>query len=208
MYSVVLMAALTTSAETPDCWFRNKGYKGGYASPYGACYGNCYGGYAAGVYGGYNCYGCSGCYGCYGCYGCAGCYGCTGYGPMIVPSNPMPPVKDEQLPLPMKDKPDEVVAPTKARLIVDLPADARLYIDDQPMKATSAQRTFNTPALERGQTYYYILKAEVVRDGQMVTQTRRVVLRPGEVVRANFGDMDVASTTRTPVPAAVTTARK
>src|SRR5262249_60878101 len=54
MYSIVLMAALTTTADVPSCGHRC-----------GCC------GYTAGCYG---CYG--GCYGCYGgCYGCYGCYG-------------------------------------------------------------------------------------------------------------------------------------
>src|SRR5277367_6681986 len=53
MYSVVLMAALATTADVPACHGGGCGCHGGY---YGGCYG-CYGG----------CYGCYG--GCYGCYG-------------------------------------------------------------------------------------------------------------------------------------------
>ena len=68
MYTVVLMMALTTSGETPDCHRRNSCHGGGY----GACYGGGY--YGGGCYGGR--YGGGGCYG-GGYYG--GCYG-GGYG--------------------------------------------------------------------------------------------------------------------------------
>src|SRR5262249_43122388 len=63
MYSVVLMAALATSGETPDL-----GRRGGCHGCRGGCYGGCYGGYGWGCHG---CYGGGYRYG--GCYG--GCYG-------------------------------------------------------------------------------------------------------------------------------------
>lgn len=107
MYSIVMMAALTTAPEAPDfhgffkkifhhhschgCWGGCTGCYGGCGGCYGGCYGGCGGCYGGctGVY--YSscsgCYGgCSGCYGgCTGvyyssCSGCTGCYGgCTGY---------------------------------------------------------------------------------------------------------------------------------
>jgi uncharacterized protein (TIGR03000 family) len=67
MYSIVMMAAMTTAPEAPDFFFKNKG---------GGCYG-CYGGgcYGSGCYG--SGWGCGG--GCYGGGGCmsysAGCHG-------------------------------------------------------------------------------------------------------------------------------------
>jgi uncharacterized protein (TIGR03000 family) len=88
MYSIVLMAAMTTGAEVPDLGGRRcHGCSGG-------CYGGCYGGwgcYGGGCSGGWGCYGggchggrrnrCSGGWGCYGggCYG-GGCYGGGCYG--------------------------------------------------------------------------------------------------------------------------------
>jgi uncharacterized protein (TIGR03000 family) len=107
-----------------------------------------------------------------------------GYG---APGTPMPPAGGEQLPKPKADgKSGTSLAPNRARLIVDLPADAKLYIDDQPMKTTAGRRTFHTPDLQRGQTYYYVLRAEVVRDGKPLSEERRVILRAGDVVRADF----------------------
>jgi uncharacterized protein (TIGR03000 family) len=84
-------------------------------------------------------------------------------------------------------------------LVVQLPADAKLYVDDQLTKTEGqAERTFSTPSLERGRDYYYILKAEVVRDGQTTSDSRRVIVRAGEEARASFGDMAaVANDSRT-----------
>jgi uncharacterized protein (TIGR03000 family) len=108
MYSVVLLAALTTGGATPD--WHNRIHCGCYGACYGSCYAGCYGGchgrywWGAGN-GGYDCMGyrhncwgsCHGFYasfksygyagdlngghGCYGCYGCyGGCYGTWGPG--------------------------------------------------------------------------------------------------------------------------------
>ena len=41
-------------------------------------------------------------------------------------------------------------------------------------------------SLEPGQLYYYELRIEVQRDGKPVTETKRVILKAGEVARASF----------------------
>jgi uncharacterized protein (TIGR03000 family) len=79
--------------------------------------------------------------------------------------------------------------PDRARLIVTLPADAKLYVDGQPMRTPSERRVFHTPQLAPGQYYYYNLRAELVRDGRTITRERRVVVRGGSVTRASFTDM-------------------
>jgi uncharacterized protein (TIGR03000 family) len=236
MYSVLLVAALSTGGDAANCHGRHGdgcgcyggGHGGGsgcYGWYNGGCYGSCYGCYGSHGFA-YGCSGCwGGCYGsgcwggcCGGCWGgcwggCSGCYGCYGgasqyyapgsYGPgTIVPTEPsmqppvMPPVKQDTLPQP-KPTSSRLLGPDRARLLVDLPADAKLYIDDQLMRTTSDHRTFNTPRLDGTQTYYYELRAEVVRDGKPVTMTKRVTLRAGDVIRARFGEMDPAETIST-----------
>ena len=202
MYSVVLMAALTTAPEAPGCWLKNCGCHG-----YNACYG------CAGCYGCYGCYGCSG--GCWGCYGCYGFYGgCAGtyYSPyrpapmyMIPPGKgeAAPPPKKDDRPVPMKDEPkkddpkkddkkdekkDNAAAGNAAKLTVDLPPGARLFVDNQPVNAAGV-KTFNTPALVKGQAYYYTVRAELVRDGKPVSETRMVIVRAGETSRVAFPEL-------------------
>jgi uncharacterized protein (TIGR03000 family) len=100
MYSIVLMAAMTTSPETvgfgdfwakhcfwEDCWpdrygwiACGPGYQPYYPAPYTSCYGGQHGGFHHGGYA--SCHGCCGgcCGGCWGgCFGgCGGCGGCCG----------------------------------------------------------------------------------------------------------------------------------
>ena len=165
MYSVVLMAALTAGGQTADhhgcfscgsCYGGCNGnygidswncYGGGYGNSYGSCWGSCngcWGSYDA-CWGAHSC--CGGCYGAnWSTYGCNGCWGAYNeVSPYFVEPPPAvgttaPPKKpDEALPPPTKPgdtKPPEAVAPSRARLIVDAPADAKLYIDDTAMKTT------------------------------------------------------------------------
>lgn len=83
--------------------------------------------------------------------------------------------------------------PNRGRLIVELPTDAKLYIDDQAMKTTAEVRSFQTPDLAQGQAYYYIVRAEMVRDGQPVSETRRVTVKAGEVSRVEFKERDMVA---------------
>ena len=219
MYSMVLMAALTSSGTAPDTFL--KGHHGGHGSYVVTCYGgsascygcsgmgSCYGGWNNCGGGGGSCFGtCAGgwgvhgygAFGCHGCYGCYGCYGCTGYAPGYVPNyNPHSPIPSDNdtLPAPKKANGDkETMTPTKAKLIVELPADAKLTVDGHEMKTVSGRGVFTTPSLKKGETYYYELSVEVVREGKPVAENRRVIVRAGEEVRASFIDRDAVSTAR------------
>jgi uncharacterized protein (TIGR03000 family) len=74
-----------------------------------------------------------------------------------------------------------------ARVTVKLPSDARLYVDNAVCPLTSDTRTFNTPAVEVGRSYFYTLKAEVTRDGEK---------RTGKDVTVEFKDLPVQSVSR------------
>jgi uncharacterized protein (TIGR03000 family) len=77
-----------------------------------------------------------------------------------------------------------------ARVTVELPADARLFIDDVACPLTSATRSFETPRLEPGQKYTYTLRAEIVRDGKTVSKLRKVEMQAGSKVNVKFEEMD------------------
>ena len=211
MYTAVLMAALTTTPAT-QAWHRH-GCCGCYASygcscncgwscAYGGCYG-CWGPWYGSAYTSGS-YGWAGrpinqFHGCYGCYGCYGGYSCCAYSTHYAPIEQAPPSMTpdkktdgkgkvlEEAPLPKERKINEQQA--RARVIVDLPADAKLYVDGQLMNTTSARRIFQTPQLPVGQLYYYDLKAEVVRDGQTMSATQKLILRPGQAASASFADL-------------------
>jgi uncharacterized protein (TIGR03000 family) len=166
------------------------GYGGGYGGCYGGGYGGCYGGGYGGCYGG----GYGGCYGgtYAGCYG--GGYGMGCYGGVIsggtypagtvVPGG-KPPEDVKKMPKPetgTKPPEETFLAPdaAPATLVVSLPADAKLTIDDNPTASTSERRVFVTPSLKMGKEYHYSLKAEVVRDGKPVVIEKVVAVKPGE----------------------------
>ncbi|HMP02367.1 MAG TPA: TIGR03000 domain-containing protein [Gemmatales bacterium] len=79
----------------------------------------------------------------------------------------------------------------QATLIVSLPADAKLFIQDQAMTTTGESRTFISPALPVGKSFVYTLKVEVVREGKPLTVSRDVTVRAGETVQTSF-EMPVA----------------
>jgi uncharacterized protein (TIGR03000 family) len=83
--------------------------------------------------------------------------------------------------------PTPVQAPTSTvKLYVTLPADAKLTIDGEPTTSTSESRLFVTPSLTPGKTFYYELKATVVRDGKTETVTKQVAVRAGADTRVNI----------------------
>jgi uncharacterized protein (TIGR03000 family) len=82
--------------------------------------------------------------------------------------------------------PEEVRAPAPATVIVTLPVDAALTIDDTPTRARAARRTFVSPPLDPGQTYHYTLKAEAMRGGKAVTATQRIDVRAGRATRVEL----------------------
>jgi uncharacterized protein (TIGR03000 family) len=90
----------------------------------------------------------------------------------------------EPIKKPKGDKESKVPAP--ATIVVTLPAEAKLSIDDAATQATSATRVFASPALERGKDFYYTLKAEVVRDGKTVTASKRVAVHAGEETKVSL----------------------
>jgi len=76
--------------------------------------------------------------------------------------------------------PDEALAPAPATLIVHLPADAMLKVDDFTPRSTSDRRVFLTPPLDPGRTFYYTLSAELKRDGKTLHTSQRAEVRAGK----------------------------
>lgn len=193
MYSVVLMATLTAGHATPD-WHHCGGRYGSHCG--------CGGGYYGGYDDGYSCYGCWGGYSSWS-YGCSSYPSTTvmgGYGLMnggVVPGTGNG-SEEPRKPKSNKNGDKETMAPTRAQLIVELPANARLFIDDMPVKVRAGVHTFNTPVLESGQAYFYMVRIESIRDGKPVSQTRRLIVQAGQVARIDFKEpeSEVASARR------------
>jgi uncharacterized protein (TIGR03000 family) len=186
MYSVVLMAALSAGSATPD-WHHYGAYCGHHPGNGCGC-----SAYPGGGYGGYD--GC-GCWGGYGTWSYCnmpppnpvvmGGYGLSGGS--AVPGNR----NGEELEKPKnKTGVKETMAPTRAKLLIELPTDAKLFVDDMPVKATAEVLTLHTPPLEPGKDYFYIVRIERMRDGRPLSETRRILVRAGQVARADFKDLE------------------
>jgi uncharacterized protein (TIGR03000 family) len=74
----------------------------------------------------------------------------------------------------------------RALIIVQTPADAKLYLDNLLTAGGTNLRTFYTPELESGVNYYYTLRVELPRDGRILTETQRVYFQAGREVRVSF----------------------
>ena len=77
---------------------------------------------------------------------------------------------------------------------MQLPAGARLFVNDVLVPQTAGPRTFDTPRLQAGFEYTYTLKAEVVRDGRPQSATRKITFEAGKPVSVDFRDMVAVST--------------
>lgn len=80
----------------------------------------------------------------------------------------------------------EAAAPAPATIIVTLPADATLTIDDAATTSTASPRVFTSPVLPNGKDFHYTLKAKYVRAGQPVVLSREVTVRAGQETRVNL----------------------
>jgi len=168
MYSVVLLMAISGGADVPA----SHGCHGGE----GACYGgSCHGGGHRLFGHRHSCHGGGGCHG--SSYGC-----CGGGAPGVGGEKPKDMPKPGDKP---KEKEDEVSTSAPATIVVSLPAEAKLTIDDATTSATGAVRTFVSPNLNNGMEYHYDLKAEV--GGKFVA--KRITVRAGEETRVQI-DMD------------------
>jgi uncharacterized protein (TIGR03000 family) len=80
-----------------------------------------------------------------------------------------------------------------ATIVVTLPADAKLMIDDTVTTSTSGTRVFASPTLEPGKEYFYTLKAEMNQDGKTVSTTKRVSVRAGQETRVSLDFVDTVA---------------
>ena len=67
-----------------------------------------------------------------------------------------------------------------AMLTLDVPEDARVYINGMLTKTPGTHRTYVSRGLEPGYSYTYAVRVEVTRGGRRVSQERTVELQTGQ----------------------------
>lgn len=158
------------------CGYSSCGCGGYYGGGCGCC------GYSSCGYGGCGYGGCGYQQSC-GCCGYGGGYGGGYYGGGMMYGAPAQDQKDGK-----RDGRDGhgALDTGKADIIVSLPADATLKIDDEATASTGSTRVFSTPALDAGKAYTYTLTAQVNRDGKAVSFSREVTVAAGQQVKVTM----------------------
>jgi uncharacterized protein (TIGR03000 family) len=85
--------------------------------------------------------------------------------------------------MPVPKRSEEARSAAPATIVVSLPADATLRVDDYTTVSKSATRVFISPTLEAGKEFHYTLTGEIERDGKPVVAVKRIAIRAGEETR-------------------------
>lgn len=82
----------------------------------------------------------------------------------------------------------------RATVVVHLPADARLFAEGRLLRQSGPQRTFVTPPLPAHKDHTYRFRVEYERDGETISVTRTVQVRPGQTTQLTFADLTSRTT--------------
>jgi uncharacterized protein (TIGR03000 family) len=106
-----------------------------------------------------------------------------------MPTNPgaAPSLPVQPGPTPAAPRTSGLSAETSGTLTVWVPFDAKVTINGRETSSTGSRRQYVSHGLKSGLAYKYVVHAQVVRDGQVVEDTRNVVLRAGEITAVAFG---------------------
>lgn len=88
----------------------------------------------------------------------------------------------------------------RGTVIVRLPDDARLYAQDRFLPLQGHERQFVTPPLPPGQDYTYRFRIEYEREGETISISKQVKVRPGQTSAVEFGDWGTARPSPKPAP--------
>ena len=72
--------------------------------------------------------------------------------------------------------------PGSALLVLNVPEDARVYLEDQAMRSTGSVRRYTVPRLAPGVGHNYTVRVEVERNGTVLSETVKTPIRAGQQV--------------------------
>ena len=109
----------------------------------------------------------------------------------IIAEPPATPMPTEPAPAPGNDlpplEPQTTSADTSGVLTVWVPYGAEVTINGLKTTSKGSRRQFISHGLKPGFSYKYVVKATLVRDGQLLEDTRTVALTAGEITAVAFG---------------------
>ena len=100
----------------------------------------------------------------------------TYYAPAVTPA---PTTSESFFSAPVRDKRTVLID-------VRVPADAKIWFDDDSTKQTGAERQFVSPPLTPGKYFEYQIRAQWNENGQKKEQTRRVTFQSGDRIQLDF----------------------
>jgi uncharacterized protein (TIGR03000 family) len=71
-------------------------------------------------------------------------------------------------------------------LTVRVPTDARVFVNGLPTTSTGSLRRYVSSGLRAGYNYTYHVRAEVIRDGQTISESKTVKLQAGDAPNVEF----------------------
>lgn len=75
---------------------------------------------------------------------------------------------------------------TEGLLTVEVPADAKIFVNGQATNSAGESRQYVSRNLQAGYNYTYEVRAEIVRDGKTIEETKTIDVRAGEVAELTF----------------------
>ncbi len=97
--------------------------------------------------------------------------------------------QSEGVPAPKQPQEEGNARVRNSRIVVNLPADARLFVDNVECPLQGTVRAFNTPNLDPSRVYMYTMRVELARDGQTVRDAQQITIVPGVDVQVNFNNV-------------------
>ncbi|AMV26202.1 hypothetical protein VT84_17520 [Gemmata sp. SH-PL17] len=110
------------------------------------------------------------------------------YGTITNPSHPTNPNRPPVMTIPVAPAPKSTSdgQPMGANLKFTLPADAKLFVDGKPATGAGTERHFYTPPLAVGQKFFYEVKAELMVDGKIVVEEKKIIVEAGANLTERF----------------------
>lgn len=103
----------------------------------------------------------------------------------VAPESESPPAEGGEAPLPAPGGNTQYRA-SHALLAVDVPTDAKVFVNGVATTSTGAHRQFVSRNLNHGFDYTYEVRAEITRNGRKIEETKTVMLRAGENTEIAF----------------------
>ena len=107
--------------------------------------------------------------------------------PVADPAMPVEPAVPPAVPAPAEPSAKATSSAESGFLTIWVPFDAKVTVNGLETKSSGSRRQFVSFGLKPGFSYKYVVKAQVVREGQMEEDTRTVMLTAGEISAVAFG---------------------